>query len=97
MKKEIINYFIFGLKCSETVAIEMFERLYSQRDIYLEFEYWFKNKKFLTDHPVDIDGYTAQGLYEQFNIMEIGAFNLMVSLRIEHDDALDYIKNGLPM
>lgn len=96
MKQEIVNYFVNDLECSEEVANEMYERLSSQDDIYKEFEYWFKNKTFLNDNPIEIDGYTAQNLFEQFDIMEIGAFNLMISLRLEHDDTLEYIKQGLP-
>lgn len=96
MKQVIIEYFIKDLECSEEVANTIFERLSSQKDIYAEFKYWFKNKTFLVDNPIEIDGYTAQSLFEQFDIMEIGAFNLMVSLRLEHDDTLEYIKQGLP-
>lgn len=96
MEDKVLDYFIKELQCSEEVAKNMIERFKSQEDIFSEFLYWFDNKEFVKENPVAIDGYTAKGLFEQFDIMEIGAFNLMLSLRIEHDDALEYIKQGLP-
>lgn len=96
MEQEILNYFIIELKCSAEVASAMLENLKSQEDIYGEFLYWFQNKAFPHEPYVVIDGYTARGLFEKFDIMEIGAFNLMVSLRTNHDRALEYIKKGLP-
>ena len=96
MEQEILNYFIKDLGCSEEVASTMLENLKSQEDIYREFLYWFQNKAFPNEPYVVIDGYTAQGLFEKFDIMEIGAFNLMVSLRTNHDRVLESIKQGLP-
>lgn len=96
MEQKILNYFIKDLECSEEVASEMLEKLKLQEDIYREFLYWFQNKTFPNEPYVVIDGYTAQGLFEQFDLMEIGAFNLMVSLRTDHDETLECIKQGLP-
>lgn len=95
MEQDILNYFINELECSAEVASAMLEKLKSQEDIYKDFIYWFQNKAFPIN-PVKIDGYTAQGLYEKFDLMEVGAFNLMVSLRINHDETLECIKQGLP-
>ena len=96
MEQEILNYFTKELQCSEEVASAMLDNLKSQEDIYREFLYWFQHKAFPNESYVVIDGYTAQGLFERFDIMEIGAFNLMVSLRTDHDEALEYINQGLP-
>ena len=96
MEQKILNYFTKELGYSDEVASEMLENLKSQKDIYREFLYWFQNKTFPNKPYVVIDGYTAQGLFEKFDLKEIGAFNLMVSLRTDHDETLEYIKQGLP-
>ena len=90
MEQKILNYFTKELGYSDEVASAMLE------DIYREFLYWFQNKTFPNKPYVVIDGYTAQGLFEKFDLKEIGAFNLMVSLRTDHDETLEYIKQGLP-
>ena len=96
MEEKILEYFVKDLECSEEIATDMLQQLKAQDDIYREFLYWFEHRTFQEENPVEIDGYTAKKLFEDFKIKEIGAFNLMVSLRTDHDEALEYIKAGLP-
>lgn len=96
MEERIQNYLIHDLECSEEVAKTIITGLMEQKDIYDEFKYWFEHREFVKENPVTIDGYTAESLFEQFPILEIGAYDLLVALRTDHDETLDYIKRGLP-
>ena len=85
------------LKCSEKVAADNLERLSRFKDIFDEFCYWFSNKKFVDENKaLKVEGYSAEELFNKFPIFEVGAFNLLVSLRINKEFSLDYINKGLP-
>jgi len=98
MEKEILNYLKADLKCSEKVAANNLKRLSQFKDIFDEFCYWFANKKFVNKKAaLKVEGYSAEELHDKFPIFEVGAFNLLVSLRTNRETTLDYINKGLPL
>ena len=84
------------------------ERFKRNPDIYDEFKYAFYNMKnhnyesdilcFAVEDPVTEQGYRSYDLYHEFGnkISPIGIFDLLISLREEPKETLDYIKRGLP-
>lgn len=84
------------------------ERFKRNSDIYDEFKYAFYNMKnhnyeadilcFAVEDPVTEQGYRSYDLYHEFGnkISPIGIFDLLISLREEPKETLDYIKRGLP-
>lgn len=89
-------------------AMGMMKRLKRNPDIYDEFKYAFYNMKnhnyeadilcFAVEDPVTEQGYRSYDLYHEFGnkISPIGIFDLLISLREEPKETLDYIKRGLP-
>lgn len=97
MEEDILGYFENDLHCSTAQAERMLNELKKHEDIWREFCHWFSTKKF-TDNKTCIreKGYSAEELFEKFDIYEVGAFNLLVSLRDNSQETEEYIKKGLP-
>ena len=93
MKQKVIDYLISKGETTQRVAETLYNKLSSFPDIYAEFLYWFEHREFVQDHPITIDGYTAQSLFENFPLMEIGAFNALISLRTNRDAMLEILQN----
>ena len=106
IKDEEVEVYLKDIcKMSNELVKRQIERFKRHKDIYGEFKYWFLRFKhgddtinYAVDEPVTEQGYTAYSLYQEFgnNIMPIGIFNLLISLREETQETLDYIKKGLP-
>jgi len=94
MKEKVIEYFMKGGKRTRIVAEKLYKKVSSFPDIYEEFLYWFEHRTFVQENPITIDGYTAQSLFENFPLYEIGAFNALVSLRTNHDWMLETLQHG---
>lgn len=106
--EEIIRYLKEVCKMTDELVQEQIERFKQHNDIYQEFKYAYFNIKnhnntadllcFAVNEPITEQGYTAYSLYHRFggSIMPIGIFNLLISLREDKEETLDYIKLGLP-
>ncbi len=67
-------------------------------DICLEFEKWIVTRKYETENPVKIEGYTAKDIAKLAPFMKgLGVYNFMITLRENPEDALWYIKKGFPV
>ena len=95
--EEIIRYFVDEKKTTEAVAKVLAKTLMKYEDIQNEFLFWVKNKQYLTDGAIEIEGYTAQAIHELVPYLDgAGIYNFMVTLRDNPQKAHDYIKNGFP-
>lgn len=64
-------------------------------DIAKEFEYWIEHRKYLQEHCVEIEGYTAEKLSKLSEFLDgEGAFALLIELRENPKKALKKISGG---
>ncbi len=70
----------------------MFEK---HKDIAEEFEYWIQNGKYVSDSPLEIEGYTAERLAREIsNLDGEGAFIMLIELREDPQKAIEKLKGG---
>lgn len=103
--EEIVIYLKDVCKMTDELVEEQITRFKQHGDIYEEFKYAYFGIKhhgvdalcFAVNEPVTEQGYTAYSLYHKFGdrLLPIGIFNLLISLREERQETLDYIKMGL--
>ena len=105
---DVQTYLQQNLEMSSELVKDQMESFKRNSDIYDEFKYAFFNLRnnnfepcclyFAVNEPVQEQGFTAYDLYHKFGnrILPIGVFNLLISLREEPEETLDYIKRGLP-
>ena len=71
------------------------KKLGNHPDISKEFEYWIKNKTYMKDSCISINGYTAEKLSELSEYLKgEGAFMLLIELRENPDLAMRKISEG---
>lgn len=62
-----------------------------------EVKYFALNNDFVPEkHCVKIRGYSARDIYEKTYLTEIGAYNYLIYLEKNPEQALKDLKNGLP-
>ena len=62
-----------------------------------EVKYFALNAKFVpSDDCYKVEGYSAQDIYEKTYLTEIGAYNYLIYLEEDPEQALTDLKNGLP-
>ncbi|MGN0748125.1 MAG: hypothetical protein ACI4L1_00365 [Christensenellales bacterium] len=105
---DVQTYLQQKLEMSSELVKDQMESFKRNSDIYDEFKYAFFNLRnnnfepscldFAVNEPVEEKGFTAYDLYQKFGnkLLPIGVFNLLISLREEPEETLDYIKRGLP-
>ncbi len=97
MKEFIISYCINVLGYTPNQAEEEADKLIKHPDILKEFINWLATGKYESNNPLTIEGYTAQRLHEEFDFLKpIGVYNYLISLREKPEEALKWIKKGLP-
>lgn len=103
--EEIIAYLKQNCEMDDKFVQLQMEKFKQHNDIYEEFKYWFFGFKhgddsinYAVNEPVTEQGYTASYLNYKFGdkIMPIGIFNLLISLREDKEETLNYIKKCLP-
>lgn len=63
-----------------------------------EVKYFALNGKFVPkDDCYKVEGYSAQDIYEKTYLTEIGAYNYLIYLKEDPEQALKDLKNGLPI
>ena len=95
IKTILKNYFINDKKMSESRAEAACEKLLSHLDIASEFAEYCITGKF-SENPLKIKAYTAEQLYNTTCLTVMGAYNYLVFLRENPEDALYQLKQGLP-
>lgn len=67
-------------------------------DISKEFELWITSRKYKTESPVEIEGYSAKSLSEMSHYLDgEGAFMLLIELKENPSYALKKIKSGFKL
>ena len=62
-----------------------------------EVKYFALNDKFVPSNDCyKVEGYSAQDIYEKTYLTEIGAYNYLIYLKADPEQALKDLKNGLP-
>ena len=99
--EEIEYYLKTELGMSRNLINRQMKAFKRNQDIFGEFKYWFYNLKngdrynFKVEHPVEVQGYTADILSQKFggeNIIEI--YNLLIALREDPKETFDLIAKG---
>lgn len=73
-------------------------KLKKHKDILEEFYAGMKGETFCLNSttPVEVEGYTAQKLFDNFSLSELGAYNYLIYLREDREKALSDLEKGLP-
>lgn len=80
---------------SESRAKKMVENLCAHKDIFEEFFEYVRLGKFAII-GVTVRDYTAEKLFNEYNLSPLGAYNFLIYLREEPDAAVADLKKGLP-
>ena len=95
MMSTIAEYLRNEKHMTEIVAVRAEQKISKHEDIRKEFEAWIKNRAYITDNPLAVNGYTALDISKLAPFMDgLGVFNFMVTLRDDHDNAMKYIEDG---
>lgn len=91
----ILEYMKYKANYSITRQSIGMNKLDSQPEIKNEFYYSLINDKFPTESALEIEGYTAEKLYREFKLSILGAYNYLIWLKTEPQDALKQLNDGL--
>lgn len=82
---------------SREIADQMGEKLFRHKEVFEEFNYHTQMKCFCKADGTrtKVCGYTAQELYDNYNLSPLGAYNYLVYLLDDQDNALEDLKKGL--
>lgn len=85
-------------RMNQKTAIKMLLDLEQQPDIYNEFVSGMQKGTFVfpDKNPIEVEGYTADKLHNEFPLSELGAYNYLIYLRKNPKDGLEDLRNGLP-
>ena len=82
---------------SKSDAEDSWEYLLYDFRILNEVKYFALNNKFVPEkHCVKIRGYSARDIYEKTYLTEIGAYNYLIYLEKNPEQALENLRKGLP-
>jgi hypothetical protein len=93
----ITEYIVNALNNSEEYAKKAYEKLSKYEDIRNEFYYYVMNEEFPKEQAISVEGYTAENLCETTRLNPLGAYNYLIYLREEPEEALEELKKGLPI
>lgn len=96
--KTVIHAMKIKFKLNQKVAIQTVIALQKEPDIWLEFEKGIRKSEFCfpKNNAVLVKGYTAEQLYRNYPLSELGAYNYLIYLRNDPEHAIDDLKRGLP-
>lgn len=93
----IRKYLLTELKMPAWHVNNTLNSLKKYQDIYLEFCEWL-DSRVLTEDGLEVEGYSARALLDiQPRLSEVAAYLLLVDLRDDAEQTLEYIKEGLPI
>ena len=99
--EEIVDYLKTDLEMSGHSINRQMKLFKRNQDIFDEFKYWFCNFKngkgynFVVEHPVEVQGYTADILARKFGAKNgIEIYNLLIALREDPEETFDLITKG---
>ncbi len=81
---------------NEKRALDSLTSLKKHEDIMMEFYDYIILEGFQGKRKIQVCNYTAQQLFENYELSVLGAFNYLIYLREEPEEALADLKKGLP-
>ena len=93
----IRDYLLTFDKYNEDRIMETIEKLKKYGDIFFEFYDFVLYENFPTEDRIEVEGYTAEKLYNTTMLNPLGAYNYLIYLRDNPEEALAYLKAGLPV
>ena len=90
----IIDYLSFSTDYSDRRKQAILDKLHKYGDIFNEFYYYVLRESF--EDGVVESGYYASKLVEDFSLSPLGAYNYLIYLRENPQNALADLKAGLP-
>ncbi len=85
-------------KMNQKVTIQTLVEMEKQKDVFNEFMGCIRKDLFVFPDrdALSVEGFTAQYLHENYPLSEIGAYNYLIYLRNNPEQAKKDLKNGLP-
>lgn len=85
-------------KMNQKVTIQTLIEMEKQKDVFDEFMDCIRKDSFVFPDrdALSVEGFTAQYLHENYPLSEIGAYNYLIYLRNNPEQAKKDLKNGLP-
>lgn len=77
--------------CQECVGIQKHPDIESEFILYIQ-SGWEK----VSEAPIVVEGFSAEKLYNQYSLSVVGAYNYLIYLREDPEEALEFLKKGLP-
>lgn len=93
----IIEYIMNALQKSPEYAKKSYEKLCKYKDIRNEFYNYVMNGEFPKENIIRVEGYTAEELCNTTRLNTLGAYNYLIYLRDNPEEALANLKAGLPI
>ena len=94
-REMIVEYLCKECDMSENRAKSVIRGLGKHKEVYYEFASYVKNRQFPQD-AFAVEGYTAEQLHNNYPLSVVGAYNFLVYLLEEPQEALADLKAGLP-
>ena len=96
-KKYVCNFLQKKYNISKFDAKDIWNDLKYDFHVLNEVKYFALNDKFVSSNDCyRVEGYSARDIYEKTYLTEIGAYNYLIYLREDPEQALKDLKNGLP-
>ena len=95
VREKIVEYLCKECNFSEKRARDTIRKMAKHKDIYLEFADYVMNRDFNGD-LVTVEGYNAKTLNKDFPLSVVGAYNYLIYLREDTENALRDLERGLP-
>ena len=91
----IRDYLLTFDKYNEDRIMETIEKLKKYGDIFFEFYDFVLYENFPTEDGIEVEGYTAEKLCNTTMLNPLGAYNYLIYLRDNPEEALANLKSGL--
>lgn len=95
LRERIERYLTDECRLSENRMKMTIKKFARQRDIYFEFAEFVEKKEF-TVNGIEIHGFNAKTLNMNYPLSALGAYDYLIYLREQPEEALADLKKGLP-
>lgn len=97
-KADIYKFLEDKYNMSERDAENAWDYLAEDQNVLNEVEYFAKTGHFVpADKCYRVEGYSAEDIFKSTRLVEIGAYNYLIYLKHNPKQALQDLKNGLPI
>jgi hypothetical protein len=95
--EKIINYLVNECHQNPETAGKISLPFEKYGDIRAELEQWIEKRSYPRDHPLTVEGYTAEMIAQLAPFMDgVGVYNFLVTLRERPDKGKRIIAEGFP-